>query len=73
LLRERVRARAARGADASEADEAVLAAQMRSAEPLRADELGAVVRGRPLPPQAESGEPQADWSALRQRLTESER
>ena len=73
LLRERVRARAARGADASEADEAVLAAQMRSAEPLRADELGAVVRCRPLPPQAGSGEPQADWSALRRRLAEAER
>jgi uncharacterized protein len=70
LLRERVRERAGRGADASDADEAVLAAQMRSAEPLGADELGDAVRCRPLPPAARAGdgEPQADWSALLQRL-----
>lgn len=75
VLRERVRERADRGGDASEADEAVLAAQMRSDEPLGADELGEVVRCRPLPQAAQSGdgEPQADWSALLQRLPEAER
>ena len=76
LLQERVRERAARGADASEADEAALAAQMRSAEPLGADEESAVVRCRPLPQAARAGggEHQADWSALLQRLAaEAER
>jgi predicted kinase len=75
VLRERVRERADRGGDASEADEAVLAAQMRSDEPLGGDELGEVVRCRPLPQAAQSGdgEPQADWSALLQRLPEAER
>jgi hypothetical protein len=43
-LRARVRARAARGDDASDADLQVLAAQLRTAEPLAADELTEVVR-----------------------------
>ena len=70
VLRERVRARAASGADPSEADEAVLAEQMRSAEPLRRDELGGVVRCRLLDEATRSPdrEVQADWSALLQRL-----
>jgi aminoglycoside phosphotransferase family enzyme/predicted kinase len=42
VLRERVRQRLLRGDDASEADEDVLALQERTAEPLRADELGDV-------------------------------
>jgi aminoglycoside phosphotransferase family enzyme/predicted kinase len=58
VLRQRVRERAAGGVDASEADEAVLAAQMRTAEPLQADELGAVFR---CPPQA-------GWAPLLERL-----
>lgn len=57
-LRGRVRARAARGGDASEADEAVLEAQMRSAEPLGLDEQAWVL------PNAVS----SDWTALAQRL-----
>ncbi len=71
VLRQRVRQRAAEAADASEADEAVLAAQMRSAEPLQADELGAVFQCRPLPESARSvdGEVQADWAPLLERLS----
>ncbi|MDP2005619.1 MAG: AAA family ATPase [Rubrivivax sp.] len=42
LLRQRLRERAARGGDASEADLQVLEAQLRTAEPLQADELAAV-------------------------------
>jgi uncharacterized protein len=68
LLRERVRQRATRGGDASEANEAVLAAQMRSAEALQPDELAAVFRCRPLAPSAE-GAPQADWAPLLERIS----
>jgi len=43
-LRERVASRAAAGADASDADLAVLEHQLRTQEPLAADEMGEVVR-----------------------------
>jgi uncharacterized protein len=71
VLRERLRRRAAQGADASEADEAVLDAQMRTAQPLQADEQDAVVRCGPSPepmPCAD-GELQADWSAVTNRVS----
>jgi len=62
-LLERVRARAARGDDASEADEAVLAAQQRALEPLEADELPATFE---VHPRVAAGEatPTADWAPL---------
>ena len=75
LLRERLRQRAARGAEASEADASVLEAQMRSAQPLGADEMDDVFRCQPLAwtaPGAD-GEPRADWSALLQRLAPAQR
>ena len=43
VLRQRVRERSARGDDASEADEAVLAQQFARDEPLMADELGRAI------------------------------
>jgi len=58
LLRERVRTRAARGDDASEADEAVLADQLRVLEPIEADESGEVFDVRPA----------MDWAPLLARL-----
>ena len=67
VLRERVRQRAARADDASEADLAVLAAQLRDAEPLGADERAVVLECRSLSVLAD-GTPQADWSALRPLL-----
>jgi hypothetical protein len=63
VLRERVRQRAARGDDASEADLQVLAAQLQTAEPLEADELPAVFRCGPATPDGD-GEMRADWSQL---------
>lgn len=59
LLRQRLRERAARGADASDADEAVLAAQMRTAEPLQDDESMPVFRRGPA---------DAGWAPLLQWL-----
>lgn len=66
VLRDRLRQRAARGADASEADEKVLALQLHTAEPLQADELGAVLRCRPpsRPRPSVASELEADWSSL---------
>ncbi len=67
VLAQRLRARGARGDDPSEADEAVLAAQLQRAEPLDEDE-----RGRCWRPDAvwcgADGRPQADWAGLRARL-----
>jgi aminoglycoside phosphotransferase family enzyme/predicted kinase len=67
VLGQRLRARRARGDDPSEADEAVLAAQMERAEPLDDDEHGRCWR-----PDAvwcgPDGRPQADWASLRARL-----
>jgi aminoglycoside phosphotransferase family enzyme/predicted kinase len=67
MLRERVRQRAARGNDASDADLRVLEAQLRTVEPLGADEQAAVFRCRPADA-GEVGEPHADWSALLRSL-----
>jgi predicted kinase len=64
-LRRRVRERRDRGFDASEADEAVLEAQMRSAEPLGDDERAAVFTG---PQGSASAEVQAGWAPLLERL-----
>lgn len=67
VLRARVRARRALGNDASEADEAVLAAQQQALEPLRADELEATFEARPLA--GTGGEaPQVDWAPLLARM-----
>ncbi|MBI5718849.1 MAG: AAA family ATPase [Burkholderiales bacterium] len=67
VLRARVRSRAALGIDASEADEAVLAAQMRSLEPLQADELEATF-DVPSHASADGAAPRADWTPLLARL-----
>lgn len=67
VLRERVSRRAARADEASEADLAVLAAQLRDAEALGPDERSAVHACRPLPAPAGAG-PQADWSTLQAML-----
>lgn len=69
VLRERLRQRAARASDASEADETVLAAQERALEPLLPDELSQAVDVQPLPGASGSGAmPQADWRPLLSRL-----
>ena len=62
-LRERIVRRAARGGDASEADPAVLEAQLRTAEPLDADEQPLVVRCV-ASTQGDDGSPQMEGSAL---------
>jgi len=67
VLRERLRKRADLGVDPSDADEAVLSAQMRTAEPLQADETDCVFRCRPLAREA-SGDVQADWTPLLMQL-----
>ncbi len=62
-LRRRLVQRAAMACDASDADAAVLAAQMRVAEPLRADEEGPVFSCHASA--ADGGGPiDADWSAV---------
>ena len=66
-LRDRVRRRAERGGDASEAGLAVLERQLASAEPLDEDERDELVRCRPGSPDA--GAPVIDWEALQQRLS----
>lgn len=68
VLRERVRLRAARGDDPSEADEAVLDVQMRTAEPLQPDEAALVFRCHAMP--AAGREPQADWAPLLDYLSD---
>ena len=72
LLRQRVRQRAARGVDPSDADEAVLAQQMRDAQPLRADELAAVFPCG-VAASAPDGASHADWTPLLNRLSGDER
>jgi hypothetical protein len=62
-----VRARSAQGGDPSDADEAVLDAQLRSAQPLQSDELGAVFPCGPLA-SAPGPEVQVDWTPLLKRL-----
>ncbi|MBL8344229.1 MAG: AAA family ATPase [Rubrivivax sp.] len=68
LLRARVRARSARGTDASEADGAVLAAQWQALEPLQADELEVTFEARAQAGTAGDG-PQVDWAPLLARMT----
>jgi aminoglycoside phosphotransferase family enzyme/predicted kinase len=63
VLRERVRQRAERGDDASEADLRVLEAQLRTADPLGADEQTATFGCGPTRIDADA-EISADWSAL---------
>jgi predicted kinase len=62
-LRRRVRQRALQGGDPSEADEAVLQAQMQSDEPLQPDERAVVFscRAAEAPPGVA---PQVDWQSL---------
>ncbi len=62
-LRERVRQRRARGADASDADLPVLEAQLRSAEPLAADEAAEVLSCVPMVATGD-GRPCLDSSTL---------
>jgi uncharacterized protein len=67
VLRQRVRQRALRGIDPSDADETVLAAQLRAAEPLQQDETACVFRCVALGP-SKSGGIEADWMPLLARL-----
>ena len=67
LLRQRLRDRARLNLDPSDADEAVLAAQMHSDEPLQADEQALMVRWQPTA-SATLGAANSDWTALLQRL-----
>ena len=62
-VRLRVHQRARRGGDASEADAQVLAAQMQSAQPLQADEVGDAVTMPGL------GAPASAWEPLRRRIS----
>ena len=68
-LRERIAQRAARGGDASEADLQVLSNQVRTAEPLGADEQEIAFRCRPRP--VARGEIRTDWAPLLARLAAS--
>ena len=67
VLRRRLRDRAAAGSDASDADEAVLANQIRTAEPLQADEATLVFRCRPRASSADPAAP-VDWAPVLQWL-----
>ena len=67
VLRERLKRRAALGADASDADAAVLAAQQQAQEPLAPDEMPWVHVVQALPETA-GATPIADWTALRRWL-----
>ena len=75
LLLERVRRRQASGSDASEADEAVLAGQLRRAEALAPDEQAAVLA---CPAALDDADPASDlawqalFAALRDRLEAAE-
>jgi len=66
-LHDRVEARVQAGHDASEADTAVLDAQLRHDEPLGADELGATISLRTMQPRDTWYQP-ATWLALSPRL-----
>ncbi len=65
--RLRLRQRGARGDDASEADERILALQLHTAETLQPEERVRVYRCRPLA-SSPDGTPQADWGPLIDRL-----
>jgi aminoglycoside phosphotransferase family enzyme/predicted kinase len=64
VLRQRLRVRQARGDDASDADERVLAEQLRQAEPLRPDERAAVFECKPC----DTAAPGDGWQPLLERL-----
>ncbi len=68
LLRQRLRERAARGDDASEADAQVLELQLRSAEPLRPDEQAEVYTVVPAAAPGLPALPAAAWGPLLERL-----
>jgi aminoglycoside phosphotransferase family enzyme/predicted kinase len=68
VLRRRLHERAARGADASDADAKVLAAQLQTVEPLQADEAEAVFMCRAADA-PDGAEPRVDWTPLLQRLS----
>ncbi len=63
VLRQRLRRRQAQGQDASDADESVLAGQMRAAQPLRSDERTAVFPCEAAA-RASDAEARADWTPL---------
>ena len=67
LLRQRLHRRNASGADPSDADEAVLDAQLRTAEPLHADELDAVFSCASMAGATDCGLG-PDWTALQTQL-----
>lgn len=67
VLRQRLRERAARGLDPSDADEGVLAEQIRTAEPLQPDEAALVFRRQTSAPLA-GGVAEVDWGPLLQQL-----
>jgi len=67
ILRQRVRARSVQGDDPSDADEAVLDAQLRSAQGLQSDELDAVFPCGSLAAAPVAPAP-ADWAPLLRRL-----
>ena len=67
VLRRRLRDRAAAGSDASDADEAVLANQIRTAEPLQANEETLVFQCRPRASSADPAAP-VDWAPVLQWL-----
>ena len=69
VLRQRLRARALRGGEVSEADEAVLQAQLLSAEPLQPDELATVHVCRQAA-EVGTGAPEADWQPLLRALAD---
>jgi aminoglycoside phosphotransferase family enzyme/predicted kinase len=68
MLRQRVLARSERGEDASDADLAVLEHQLRTHQPLQADELESVFAYDASAPADLAERPQA-WAALLQRLS----
>jgi len=70
VLRQRLHLRNARGDDPSDADDSVLDAQLRTSQPLQADELAAVFRCGSMAsaPQAEL---QTNWAPLLTRLAAS--
>jgi aminoglycoside phosphotransferase family enzyme/predicted kinase len=70
VLRQRLRRRNARGDDASDADDSVLDAQLRTSEPLQPDELGAVFRCGSMA-SAREADLQPDWTPLLTRLAAS--
>ena len=71
-LRERVARRTAAGADASDADLAILGYQLHTQEPLAPEEESSVVRYDAEAPLDNARAPDA-WRAVRERITDDER